>query len=93
MHSSITFEALLQYRGQIEEKEKWTKVTQTFYQQSEIPMNSTCFFFFFQVTLNNVEVCSENIMTLKKTLEVCCTLFTVFFFHYQTCNILPCGVK
>lgn len=33
MHSSITFEALLQYRGQIEEKEKWTKVTQSFYQQ------------------------------------------------------------
>lgn len=24
----------------------------------------------FQVTLNNVEACSENIMTLKKTLEV-----------------------
>jgi len=35
-------------------------------------MNSTwvCCVVFFQVTLNNVEVCSENIMTLKKTLEV-----------------------
>ncbi|KFP80587.1 Conserved oligomeric Golgi complex subunit 4, partial [Apaloderma vittatum] len=31
----------------------------------------------FLVTLNNVEVCSENIMTLKKTLEVRCGFFTV----------------
>lgn len=32
----------------------------------------------FQVTLNNVEVCSENIMTLKKTLEVWSGFFTGF---------------
>lgn len=30
------------------------------------------------MTLNNVEVCSENIMTLKKTLEVWSGFFTVF---------------
>lgn len=34
-----------------------------------------CWLFSFslsQVTLNNVEVCSENITTLKRNLEVCC---------------------
>lgn len=46
----------------------------------EIPFNPAwvCFGFFFQVTLNNVEVCSENIMTLKKTLEVQSVFFTGF---------------
>lgn len=45
---------------------------------------------FFQVTLNNVEVCSENIMTLKKTLEVQSGFFTGFFLN-QISNILPLG--
>lgn len=45
----------------------------------EIPFSPTWVCFgFFQVTLNNVEVCSENIMTLKKTLEVQSVFFTGF---------------
>lgn len=44
-------------------------------------LNAKGFFFLPQVTLNNVEVCSENITTLKRNLEVSYTVSYLSSIH------------